>query len=233
MDLRKVGYKIRDVKDGVIRRGRILAARRRFKRKKLNKRAIFVTAVFLAAAAFLSVRLVKVSSSIFRTEEENAITRYINESIRETAAENRDMIISSFRDGGSLSGVASESAALNAVRSELSLKIAEKCEKNSRLSIRVPFGSLFGNWAFSGRGPGIPMKAFVSSSVKTDIRASLESGGINQTLYSVYMDIEVEYECGAPFLKEKGKVSTSALIYSSVIIGDVPRYYPYPSDRYS
>lgn len=188
-------------------------------------------ALFLALALFLSCRLLYLSGRAFKTEEENLINRVVNECIK-TAFGSSEGKMTSSREIGDVNESVVDEVRLNTIRGELSLLLSERLEKESVLSVKVPIGSLFLSGIFSGRGPKITQKAFVSSSVRTDLRSSFESGGVNQTLYAMYLDVSVDYECVSPFSRREGNVTTSVLVFSRVIAGEVPSLYPFRADPY-
>lgn len=205
--------------------------RARFKRGTARRGLAIKAALFLALAVFLSCRLLYLSGRAFKTEEENLINRVVNECIKTAFGGSGGGLTSSKTTGDFNESVVDE-VRLNTIRGEISLLLSERLEKENVLSVKVPLGSLFLSGIFSGRGPKITQKAFVSSSVRTDIRSSFESGGVNQTLYAIYLDVSVDYECVSPFSRREGNVTTSVLVFSRVIAGEVPSLYPFRADQY-
>lgn len=159
-------------------------------------------------------------------EAEEEIGAMIVSSVREFLSERVDFTRDCFTStsnssAGSMSfGVNTE--LLNNAEAEIVLRLREKLEKCSVITVRIPVGTLIGNQYFSGKGFPVKIKVYLSTSVASSVSSGIESVGINQSLYKLSLDVNVDGELIFPGGSEKFTVTSSSPLGEKIMIGGVP-----------
>lgn len=130
---------------------------------------------------------------------------------------------------GDISFLISDIQKMNSVKSQVNQMISEKIEAD-RTGIKIPLGSLSGIRLFSGTGPEIPVYAKPVVITTSEFKDEFISGGINQTKYRVYLDVNVDITFMNSGNGYNKKIKDSVLISETVIIGNVPDIY---SEKYN
>ncbi len=98
-------------------------------------------------------------------------------------------------------------------------------EDNLKRGISLPLFVFTGLPLLSGIGPEINFDTITLSSVNCRFISNFTSVGINQTLHSVYAEIESEIAIDFPFDNRKKNYSTEVLLCEAVLVGKVPEIY--------
>ena len=89
----------------------------------------------------------------------------------------------------------------------------------------IPLGQATKNALLAHLGPKVPVKFTAVGHVKANMSHKLESTGINNTLISLFIDIEVDVKVIIPFATDKQLVETSVPIGVVFVSGKVPEFY--------
>ena len=128
-------------------------------------------------------------------------------------------------EDGTVFGLFCDTQAVNEFRSEFSLELARRLEKNAS-QVSVSAGDIIGAAATAGRGPSIICRITGYSAAVSEIRSELCPAGINQSLYRLTMTVSVRCRIILPRRRIKEvEYLTSLPLAETVIIGDVPGYY--------
>ena len=92
-------------------------------------------------------------------------------------------------------------------------------------SYSVPLGSLAGSKVLSQIGPNVDLAIIPMSISSMDFRTEFETGGINQTKYKIYIEMECRIKVLAPFSSKLINTGNTILVAEAVILGDVPNSY--------
>jgi sporulation protein YunB len=96
--------------------------------------------------------------------------------------------------------------------------------------IGIPLGAIVGIELFSGAGPIIPVKIFVTGNVETEFESEFSEAGINQTKHLIYINTSVNISAVIPGYPSHTNVKTNVTIAETIIVGEVPRVYATSSD---
>ena len=98
---------------------------------------------------------------------------------------------------------------------------------SARLSggIDIPFLALTGIGFISGYGNCVKLKIANVSSVSCDFVSDFKSVGINQTLHSLYIEVNAKVVLSLPFYRKAESCITKVCVNESVIIGKIPDVY--------
>ncbi len=123
---------------------------------------------------------------------------------------------------GRITAVRVHSDALSLLASELTIVLLETLQDYRSDSFGVPLGNLTGSALLSGRGPVIPVRPVSTGNVASELRSTLESAGINQTLHRVALHFTVTVNYLAPLESYMDTLSFDVLIAETLVVGEVP-----------
>lgn len=123
---------------------------------------------------------------------------------------------------GRIIGFQYDMGAINRLEAETALWIQSHLQRLSRESLAMPAGQLTGLHWLAGWGPPIPIRMLPIGHVRTAPRTELTGAGINQVLHRIYVDVEINMQVVAPFLKAKFPVRQQVVLAERVIVGEVP-----------
>ena len=91
--------------------------------------------------------------------------------------------------------------------------------------INMPLGMLVSRALFTTLGPDIKIEVLPVSSYQTDIYTNLVDYGINNSLFELYLKVNIKVETIIPLKTSQIDYHTNLLLSSIVIQGEVPYYY--------
>ena len=126
---------------------------------------------------------------------------------------------------GNITMIKSNIIPINAIISDVAVKIQTSINERGRENIRIALGSFTGSKFLAGRGPGVPIRISSIGNVETDLRSEFSAQGINQTLHRVYLQVDCEVSILTPYNTISEKVSNQVLLIENVIVGKIPSAY--------
>ena len=126
---------------------------------------------------------------------------------------------------GKLIGITTNIQKINCLKSSLSNAIAHELDKDEIKKIRIPLGTILGTELFSGSGPMINIKIFITGNIVANFESELSEAGINQTKHRIILNVEVNISAIMPGYPVETKVKTNVTIAETVIVGEVPKVY--------
>ncbi|MDR2073854.1 MAG: sporulation protein YunB [Oscillospiraceae bacterium] len=209
--------------------------RRRTKKKikPITKFKIFILFI-LAFLIILDLRLRPIIKSITadcaRGVAEHAINLAITRELGETGIKYGDIAHIERSDDGKLLGIITDIRKINCLKSGISTAILEEISRCEMRKIGIPLGAIVGIELFSGAGPIIPVKIFVTGNVETEFESEFSEAGINQTKHLIYINTSVNISAVIPGYPSHTNVKTNVTIAETIIVGEVPRVYATSSD---
>lgn len=211
--------------------GNIYYNKKRKRPKKKVKRffVFFIILLILTGLYFYTDKVIyeNIFSICFDTAR-SISAKAVSECIYENSAGDKsysDLVLIEKNTNGDISLITFNTAKINALNRSIALYSEEKIKLMLKEGIPVPLLAFSGIPILSGYGTKIGFKSFYITSVTCNIRDDFSSAGINQTLHSVYLDIESEFTLEVPLKKKSDKALTSVLISESVIVGKIPEIY--------
>lgn len=96
--------------------------------------------------------------------------------------------------------------------------------------LNIPLSSIFGETIFSSIGPDIKLRVIPSGKYKCDVISKATEYGINNSLFEIYILIDIKIESIVPLIRVNSDVQCKIPIVMQIIHGEVPRYY-YNTDK--
>ena len=186
-------------------------------RKKLNKRKIFIAAVFTAIIIITVICIdIKIKNKI------EQINKSVSKTLNDNNTEYSDLVYELYDADNKLSSVKVKTDKLNILQTQIISDINRQLLNNSKNKIKIPLGTVSGSYLFSGRGPEIEIKFLPSGSVSSALNSELTSAGINQSCHKISMNITADITAVFPSGSCNTSVQLNCILAESVIIGEVP-----------
>ncbi|MDO4562690.1 MAG: sporulation protein YunB [Clostridia bacterium] len=202
------------------------SSRRRFWRGVIF--AVFAFVLIYTALGFFT-RLRPMMKSVSQSYATNLVRININKIVAQKmltdGARYSDLANIQESADGRVMSLSANVVALNVLKSELEGEITKSIAQMDTLHASLPLGNLLGNDLFSGLGPRIPMKFTLLSNAVTSLSDEFISGGINQTLHIINLNVETRVTVLMPTLNSVVKVTTDIPIAQTLIVGEVPTTY--------
>ena len=100
--------------------------------------------------------------------------------------------------------------------------ISDSLREAEVFELSIPFGTLTKIKYFSGRGLPVKIKVYSVSAVTSDVETTIESVGINQSLYKIILKVNISCDLIFQDCKETINVPCSRILAEKIIIGGVP-----------
>lgn len=171
------------------------------------------------------------SELFIEKEVTTIISDTIGEMIEKSSAlkETTELLKYKYSQTGVINSIYIDSSKTSAILSNTNLLMSrllkEGTLEKSIEDISLPLGMLISKSMFTTLGPSINIEVLPVTSYKTDIVTNLVDYGINNSLFEVYLKINVEVETIIPLKQKKVDYVTNILLSSVVLQGEVPYYY--------
>lgn len=127
-------------------------------------------------------------------------------------------------DSGSVTAVSGNMAHINALSAEILSRVIASTDAGS-MTVDIPFGSLLGSNLLMGKGPDVAVEVILLTSSSVDFKSKVESCGINQTSYQLFLEIQMDVDVIVPWGAESASIITEVLIADTILVGKVPETY--------
>ena len=124
-----------------------------------------------------------------------------------------------------VSQIATNSTQVNLLVREVTALVQERFDELDNTTISVNLGSFSGIPFLFGYGPQIQLNLVPVGTVQTSFDTKFLSAGINQTLHSLYFDVNAVLGLLLPGSTQNFQTNLQILICESVIVGEIPSIY--------
>lgn len=203
------------------------------KRKKTNKKrnAVFIILICIVLTAVFALnhalRMKLRDIAVYKCK--NSATDMINRSIQNTLDDldytYSDLVEINKNSENEITSVSCVSSKINSLKTNISNEINKDFENQDKNGFSIAVGTISGINLFSGVGPDITVHFEKEGSVKTNIKSSFSSAGINQTLHRIYIEVSSDIVAVAAAGTYKSSVETEFLLAETVIVGEIPERY--------
>ncbi len=136
-----------------------------------------------------------------------------------------DLVTIEKNSNGNVSLMTANSYKINSISREISNNSLNNLTKKLEKGVPVPLLSFTGIGLLAGYGGVVNYKAVYVSNVVCNFTSKFESVGINQTLHSIYIDVNSEIKLEMPAKKLTKICNSQVLICETIIVGQVPEIY--------
>ena len=166
---------------------------------------------------------------------EKEVTTIISDILAESIEKNNvlndtDNILNyKYNTDGKISSIYIDSTKTSKIISSMNLTLSKLLRdgtiEESVKDINMPLGMLVSRALFTTLGPDIKIEVLPVSSYQTDIYTNLVDYGINNSLFELYLKVNIKVETIIPLKTSQFDYNTNLLLSSIVIQGEVPYYY--------
>lgn len=197
------------------------------KNKKLFLKIIFVGLLLsIVCLVFFEIRAKPVIIEVAVTQAENIASTIIEDAIisvlRENGVTYSSLVDIEKDEDGRVTTVKADTIKMNLLKSEIGAEISKEILETDSREISIPFGTIIGISALSGKGPKIKTTVTLTSNVTSTINNTFTSSGINQTLHEIYVNVNATIYVVMPKNTAIAEVNSNYCIAQTVIIGTVP-----------
>jgi len=196
---------------------------------KLRTKLKIFLLILIASAIALDMRLRPIIKTIMEDKAKSVAITAIDSAVsKELGNQNfkySDIVHIERGEEGKLLGITTNIQKINCLKSNISNAISEELRKTEMRKVKIPLGAILGTELFSGAGPIINVKIFLTGNVSTDFGSELSEAGINQTKHLISLNTDVNVAAIMPGYPVETNVKTNLTIAETVIVGEVPRVY--------
>lgn len=197
------------------------------KNKKLFLKIIFVGLLLsIVCLVFFEIRAKPVIIEVAVTQAENIASSIIEDAVisvlRENGVTYSSLVDIEKDEDGRVTTVKADTIKMNLLKSEIGAEISKEILETDSREISIPFGTIIGISALSGKGPKIKTTVTLTSNVTSTINNTFTSSGINQTLHEIYVNVNATIYVIMPKNTAIAEVNSNYCIAQTVIIGTVP-----------
>ncbi len=211
--------------EGVMRRlGRRGGPRRRGGRARLFLLMICLLAAGLAAAVDVRVRPMLKTYGL--NQATTTATKAVNDAVQRVLDEMgmgyADLATVTKDEEGKILSVSTNMANMNRLKAAIGDAVLRELEAQDYQMVEIPIGSILSGGLLTGRGPKIPFKVPMNSTVQTTFENAFEGAGINQTRHEITLNVKVTVYAMLPGEDTAVEVETNFTAAETILVGEVP-----------
>lgn len=169
--------------------------------------------------------IVKIAEAEIDSVATTAVSDAIFVVVNDENIDYSDLVDIKYDSEGNVQSLVSNTVKMNYLARELSTKAQLYLDKIAGEGIAIPIGAFTGMPIFSDLGPDYNLKLYPIGSNITTFSSKFTSAGINQTMHSIYIDINASMSVILPTRTQKIEFVTSALVCETIIVGKIPSVY--------
>ncbi len=200
--------------------------RRRPRRPPGKRTCLLLLALALGLVLYLRFGWLPTVRALVAMELDNETSNLINEAVDEYLAAGQlryeDLVTLERAGDGSVAAARIDLAAVNAMKSVVLRALDERVPARVRERVGIPLGNTLLPALFSGRGGSLPVGVVSLRSTNAELESSLTAAGINQTLHTLSLRVEVELLLLTPAGLINRKVCTKVPVAQTILLGEVP-----------
>lgn len=175
---------------------------------------------------FFDLRLTEIAEEMSKLESKTAANRVIDTALEHTlAALSMKAENFYFANESNPNGISADTIAINRFCTTLSGEITQELESLNDEKIQVPLGNISGIELFANWGPDIPFSMQPKGAAEVDYETKMESKGINQMHFQIWINISLEIRIVNPLHEESIPMTRKIMLVDTVFGGDVPEEY--------
>ncbi len=209
---------------------KVVKVRRRWKKKTKVKAVICALLVFLILAlvyyfAVVCPAVVALSQEKIRSIATQTISEVVGEVLTNGNYTYDELVEVTYSSENKISQISTNSTQVNLLVREVTAKVQERFDQLDSAQVVVNLGSFTGIPFLFGYGPEITLNLVPIGTVQTNFETKFLSAGINQTLHSLYFDVNAILGLILPGSTQNFDTNLQVLICESVIVGEIPSIY--------
>lgn len=165
------------------------------------------------------------SASVGETVMIRTVDNIISDIFSENDISYSELVNLSRDESGQVTSLEVNAAKMNYIKSQISVRVADKIAEKERYTLAIPLGTIIGNEYTLGRGPEIKFKMQITTTVIADFESRFYAAGINQVLHQIHIKIKMNGQTIIPWYRSTFTAQTSVIAAQTVIVGMSPEAY--------
>lgn len=204
-----------------------MVAKKRRKGSCVKRRFIIILIIILIlTAVFFEIRLKPIAASVAKTQAQTLATVLINQSVTDVLTEmninDEELDTITRTSDGAVTSISGNTVLTNKLKSAITLRVQESIVNVRGYRVEIPLGTIIGGELISGRGAGVPIYVSLSGTVESDFISEFESGGVNQTVHKLSVEVTAKITIIMPLSTAETEVKTTVPVSENIIVGSVP-----------
>lgn len=187
---------------------------------------LLLLGLLLAAGLYLRFGWLPTVRELVSMELDNETSNLINDAVDaylERGGLRYEDVVSLERGGdGAVAAARIDLGAVNGMKSVILRELSERLPDRVRQSVRVPLGNVLLPALLSGRGGSLPVRVVTLRSTNAELESGFSAAGVNQTLHTLSLRVEVDLLLLTPAGLMSRQVSASVPIAQTILLGEVP-----------
>ena len=155
-------------------------------------------------------------------ETSNLINDAVDAYLDRGALQYDDLVTLERNASGGVAAARIDLAAVNRMKSVILRELDQRVPTRIREKVRVPLGNVILPTLFSGHGVSLPVRVVNLRSTNAELESSFSQAGVNQTLHTLSLRVEVDLLLLTPAGIFSRQVSAAVPVAQTIIVGDVP-----------
>ena len=186
---------------------------------------VFLILVLVYYFAVVCPAVVALSQEKIRSIATQTISEVVGEVLTNGNYTYDELVEVTYSSENKISQISTNSTQVNLLVREVTAKVQERFDQLDSAQVVVNLGSFTGIPFLFGYGPEITLNLVPIGTVQTNFETKFLSAGINQTLHSLYFDVNAILGLILPGSTQNFDTNLQVLICESVIVGEIPSIY--------
>ncbi len=189
---------------------------------------ILILIIILCYNRFVLPSAIAVSQKYAVTRINNEISKAVENSISQLSIDTNSLTKET--GNGDTSRISIDSIMINRLCSYTALQLSESLNKINSERISLPIGIFSGIPILSNIGINVPIYLQSMGEATADYDANMDSAGINQVNYMLWLNVECRIEIVNPLWRKETVVKRRIMLVDNIFSGKVPEGYIYKTN---
>ncbi len=187
---------------------------------------LILLALLLITVLYLHFNWLPTVRALVTMEVDNETSNLINDAVDayldRGALQYDDLVTLERNASGGVAAARIDLAAVNRMKSVILRELDQRVPTRIREKVRVPLGNVILPTLFSGHGVSLPVRVVNLRSTNAELESSFSQAGVNQTLHTLSLRVEVDLLLLTPAGIFSRQVTAAVPVAQTIIVGDVP-----------
>lgn len=190
---------------------------------------IMIIVIIIFGFLIIDKRMRRVICDYSSSIGETVMIRIVDETVSEIFFRENfkysDIVTLSRDENGMVTSLEISAPKVNYIKSQISVKVAERMANEEKYNLEIPIGTIIGNEYTVGRGPSMKFKMQITTTITADFVSEFYSAGINQVLHQIHINIKMNGHTVVPWYRSSFSAETSVIAAETIIVGITPDAY--------
>ena len=198
----------------------------RLRPRSRRRLLLLVPVLLLILGLYLRFRWLPTVKALVVMELDNETSNLIDNAVEAYLAREPlrydDLVRLEYSRSGAVTAARIDLVQADRMKSAILRELGERIPDRIRQSVRIPLGNTLLPSLLSGRGGSLPVGVLSLRSTNAELESGLSAAGINQTLHTLSLRVEVELLLLTPAGFISRRVTSTVPIAQTILLGEVP-----------